>query len=536
MKKFLAMLLCAMMVLSTFAGCAGDAGESKTETSKTETSKTETSKTESKTDGADKAEPKTIVISVFDRGTTTDEFGTVTDNAYVDWVNEQFGTPNNINVTYYSIPRSEEVAKLNALLAAKEKVDNVITYTSALMYDYADKGGLAPLKQHIEDYGANLKEWLATSLPYGNYKGDTYAIFARRTAIDVTGHYIRKDWLDELGITMRTTADGYYTMSVDELWDALGKFAANDLDNTGAEIFAMGMCGVGSQDRTIAGVYQSFVNNAECTAEDIACVPTMFLPGAKEGFRWLNNAYLAGYMDPDYGTQVDATIMNQYIATGRTGYWTHDSWHEVSLNGTLDTLKTNIPDAEVVAFILENVHGEMFQQIYAPTAILNMVPAWSECPEGVVQYLDWMCIPENAQVLMYGFNYEMVDGVPTNTLENKLYANVSDYALVYNGNPDFDTNVAATVAALSEFCAPIRETTLKTAIIDGVSPYQFGNIESATKHSTNLSATMAELRINTIMAAEGTFDQVWDTWYNEYMTLGGEEVIADQRAFYQANN
>ena len=536
MKKWIAMLLCAMMVLSTFAGCAGDSGESKTETSKTETSKSETSKTDSKADGADKGEAKSIVISVFDRGTTTDEFGTVTDNAYVDWVNEEFGAPNNINVSYYSIPRSEEVAKLNALLAAKEKVDNVITYTSSLMYQYADQGGLAPLKQHIEDYGANLKEWLSYSLPYGNYKGDTYAIFARRTALDITGHYIRKDWLDELGITLRTNADGYYTMSVDELYAALEKFAANDLDNTGAQIFAMGMCGVGSQSRTITGIRDAFVNRAEATDEDIACMPYEFLPGAKEAFRWLNNAYLAGLMDPDYGTQPDATIMNQYIATGRTGYWTHDSWHEVSLNGTLDTLKTNIPDAEVVAFILENVHGELHQGCYGPTAILNMVPAWSEGAAEVVKYLDWMCIPENAQVLMYGFNYEMVDGVPTKTLENKLYANVSDYALVYNGNPDFDTNVAATVAALSDFCKPIRETTMKIAILGAVSPYPFGNIESQTKYQANLSATAAELKVNCIMAAEGTFDQVWDTWYNEYQSIGGEEVEAEKRAYYKANN
>lgn len=536
MKKWIAMLLCAMMVLSTFAGCA-NGEESKKETSKTETSKTETSKKdESKADTADKAETKNIVISVFDRGTTTDDFGTVLDNAYVDWINEEFGAPNNINVGYYAIPRSEEVAKLNALLAAKEKVDNVITYTSALMYQYADQGGLAPLKAHIDEYGANLKEWLSFSLPYGDYKGDTYAIFARRTALDITGHYIRKDWLDELGITLRTNADGFYTMNVDELYDALVKFAANDLDNTGAQVFAMGMCGVGSQSRTITGIRDAFVDRAKATEEDIACMPYEFLPGAKDAFEWLNKAYLAGLMDPDYGTQPDATIMNQYIATGRTGYWTHDSWHEVTLNSTLDTLKTNVPDAEVVAFVLENVHGEMFQEIYAPTAILNMVPVWSECPEGVVQYLDWMCIPENAQVLMYGFGYEMIDGVPTVVPEKRMYANVSDYALVYNGNPDFDTNVKATCAALSDFCKPIRETTLKTAIIGGVSPYQFGNIESQTKYNANLTSTMAELRVNCIMAAEGTFEATWENWYNEYMAIGGEEVINDKRAFYQANN
>ena len=48
MKKMMCVILAVLLLVGSFAGCAGDGGEtSKTETSKTETSKTETSKAES---------------------------------------------------------------------------------------------------------------------------------------------------------------------------------------------------------------------------------------------------------------------------------------------------------------------------------------------------------------------------------------------------------------------------------------------------------------------------------------------------------
>ena len=49
MKKMMCVILAVLLLVGSFAGCAGDGGEtSKTETSKTETSKAESSKEEVK--------------------------------------------------------------------------------------------------------------------------------------------------------------------------------------------------------------------------------------------------------------------------------------------------------------------------------------------------------------------------------------------------------------------------------------------------------------------------------------------------------
>ena len=98
MKKWMSLLLCLIVILSTLAGCSGDGnssgGGSSTPSGTSQAGETSTPTTPS-------GDAKTIVISVFDRGTTTEDFGSVTDNRYIDWINETFGAPNNINVEFF---------------------------------------------------------------------------------------------------------------------------------------------------------------------------------------------------------------------------------------------------------------------------------------------------------------------------------------------------------------------------------------------------------------------------------------------------
>lgn len=100
------------MILSTLAGCSGDGDSSGSKNS----SAGGTSQTGEDNQGDTPSGEEKTLSQRLDRGTTTEEFGSVTDNRYIDWINETFGAPNNINVEFYAIPRSEEVNKLNALI------------------------------------------------------------------------------------------------------------------------------------------------------------------------------------------------------------------------------------------------------------------------------------------------------------------------------------------------------------------------------------------------------------------------------------
>ena len=70
------------------------------------------------------------------------------------------------------------------------------------------------------------------------------------------------------------------------------------------------------------------------------------------------------------------------------------------------------------------------QQNYPPTAIICMVPVFSEVVNETVMYMDFLADYDNDKVLRYGFegeNYTLVDGIPTDI--NLDYQNLSDYAL-----------------------------------------------------------------------------------------------------------
>ena len=93
-------------------------------------------------------------------------------------------------------------------MASREAPDLVFTYTDSVYYNFAKQGGLAPLDEAIANYGPNITANLAECLPYGQYEGVQYAVYAKRAARDITGHYIRKDWCDKLGIELRTDENG----------------------------------------------------------------------------------------------------------------------------------------------------------------------------------------------------------------------------------------------------------------------------------------------------------------------------------------
>ena len=103
MKKWVSLLLSALLAVSALAGCASENGDgSKADSSGTPAA----SQAQSKADSPSNQERVTLTVSIFDRGTTTAEFGSVLENKYVDWVRETFGEPNNIDVQYYAIPRT----------------------------------------------------------------------------------------------------------------------------------------------------------------------------------------------------------------------------------------------------------------------------------------------------------------------------------------------------------------------------------------------------------------------------------------------
>lgn len=53
-----------------------------------------------------------------------------------------------------------------------------------------------------------------------------------------------------------------------------------------------------------------------------------------------------------------------------------------------------------------------------------------------------------------------------------------------------------------------------------------------TNYQTDLDAKQAELYVNSIMASPDAFDSIWDSYVQEWLNIGGQEMIDEKKAVY----
>jgi ABC-type sugar transport system, periplasmic component len=153
----------------------------------------------------------TLRVELFDRNNTPPGAPPITDNFMTQYIQKQFGDPNRIKVEFVTIPRSEEVGRLDMLLEANQAPDIVFTYDMPLFYKYASQGKLTDLAPYIEKYGQDLERVLGEEvLGEGRFNGKQLAIPARRVLRAHSTSVIRQDWLDMLGLPLPETTEQFY--------------------------------------------------------------------------------------------------------------------------------------------------------------------------------------------------------------------------------------------------------------------------------------------------------------------------------------
>src|SRR5690606_417673 len=178
--------------------------------------------------GGGSGERITLTVELFDRNNTPAGEPPITDNFMTKYIQENFGDPNNIDVQFVTVPRAEEVQKLNVLMASNSEPAIIFTYDKPAVQNYVQSGGLTDLGPLIEEHGPQLKKVLEPALPYGVFDGKQYAIPALRVIQAQTTTFIRKDWLDALGLPLPETTD--------EFVNAMRAFKEHDPGNTGGKV------------------------------------------------------------------------------------------------------------------------------------------------------------------------------------------------------------------------------------------------------------------------------------------------------------
>ncbi len=526
-KRYLSMIMAAMMAASALAGCSGGS-ESSTAASGAASGTTASTGESSEESG----EKKTITAISFERGKCAASEGTMEDNRWTRWIDEN--AP--VNVEWVPIPRTESVAKTNALFASGSAPDLVWEFNKGFMNNLLAQGVLQPLDEHIENYSTSYKAYLENHpelKPYVTSDSDglMYAFTSARTQLSVANHgmWIRQDWLDALNLETPTT--------MEELDNVLHQFTTGDPDGNGVDdTFGLGF------NYNLKGIVKALYGGYEMMVVDGTLVDWATTDAYVDYLTQMKKWYTDGVIDPEYITDTNYERQRQLVVTGKTGTY-FAGW---DCSAEWRELKQNLPEAELVPLeSVETSYGKFGCYQEPPANMIVCMNAEASDPEACVQFIDWL-IEGNWEPLKHGFegeHYQLVDGYrqvidqDKNTLEIG-YSN--EYALVADETiDDIETYMKVTAAQdeLSQEYAPIRalglETQLKNTYRRDLPALPSTDLN--IKYNSEFSASFEELEDRCITDPSYSVEQCIQDMNDLRDSLGFDEVMAEYQAWYDEN-
>ena len=460
-----------------------------------------------------------ISVAIFDRGRVPPEKGTYEENDVTEWINQN--AP--VNATFVAVPRWETRQKYNLWLAAGEAPDIFMEYQPEMTQDFVNQGVLMELTEYIDEYGPNIRrETPPETAQWGFYNDGEYAVPQIRpeTAVANWNMWIRTDWLDQLGLEMPRTTEEFYEVAK--------AFAEEDPDGTDAWGYNLSGANVGGV-AILGNMFGAMSGN--WIMKDGELEVAWITENYRDAIELASRLYAEGIADPEYFTDAGATQAIQDFVTGRIGIYAANN----RVRNDYTTLKENVPDAEVAPLpIPESPYGRFGFYQEREVALLNMVPATSEQPEGAIMYLDWM-LETGWEWVKYGeegVHWEWQDGLRISVADEETrrrdLAYRGDYPIM-----SLDLETADTLRVRYENVDPIQreawylvadgiDTTLANPFTRYIPTNSLG-LQLYTEIWPNLSSVADETWTQAIIG-EMSVDEAWTTIREEWDNLGYQDL------------
>ena len=556
-KKIISVLLaCCMTVSLAACGAKSDEGtqtaatDAATEAAETETTVAATEAAADPTNGevvdGKFLETRKITVEVYDRG--NDGGSDPTDNKFTNYIKEGMLRDHNVEVEFVSVPRWTEVEQINNLLAAGDAPDVCVTYDYPTIQTYANMGGVLDLSSYVEDYKSllpNMWDWLGETNIYWDKDpaaGTIWAIEAKLAVSNRINTFVRKDWLEKLGIAEPTTRQ--------EFEDMLVAFRDNADELLGADADKMIPYSISFDvGWRAATLIESFIDPQVSDKEFYVNGfddRKITQNGTKEAVTLLNKWYNDGLLWKDFalygsgdGTEDDM------MKAGYVGAFTHN-WDYPYRNGE-DSIQANLQrlvgeDAAYVAVdCFEDSKGTHTKFVSGPIDRKIFFPATNDEPLASMMYLDWISTPENIQYLQIGD-----EGVNHNVLDDGAVEIVAATdADIQNSGFNIDYTITCNGLKLVDADATLKSTAHSYAGIDPALVEQANaicNTDLRVGKNVNVGAIAAEEGMGPVLsekrdivydtavsASVEDFEKVWDEGVADYLSSGGQAIM-DERA------
>jgi putative aldouronate transport system substrate-binding protein len=485
-----------------------------------------------------------LMVEMFDRG--TDGGRTLAhDNAWTDWIKAKVKKDLGFDVTFQPVGRWSENTDIVNLMASGSAPDLCYTYNGEMIDTFRNNGGILDLAPYIDTYLPDLKKLLGADpvFPEKDFirrddintggTGAVYKIASARVALAMRNIFIRKDWLDKLGLNVPT--------SIDEFYNVLIAFRDKDPGNVGRNRvipFFQGSDARWGLADLIANSYTKGMSDRDIWINSIAGQAgerSVNMPGFKEGVRTMNKWYNEKLIYQDFPIQTIAedgyNILKSGVAGAFAGNWDYPYRTDLNINADL---ARNVPGASFVAVDLNLSNKSKLDKV----GLFMFIPTFSKNQKEALQYLNWLSKFENFNFLQIGEpnrNHNLVSGIPQiiPSTDPKWIQNSTqniDITMPLNGVYLGNDEQNAKVLALSYPGTPADTivSAYNISVKDARPQIVHPAVLKITQYSQTLSDKADALIAQAIRASTAQFDRTWDDGFKDWMASGAQEVI-DER-------
>lgn len=443
----------------------------------------------------------------------------------------------NMEYTFIPVAAADYMNKLGVVIASGDIPDlTVIPALDENWYNYVDNGVFMPLENYINETDTpNLAKIPKETMELVTYNGHVYGLPRLRSQAAHT-LTIRKDWLDNLGLSMPATYE--------ELEEVMRKFTQDDPDGNGKDdtyglAFNAGNGNLGAV--SLLGSMRTPANANWTEHTDGKIYPVLAHPNFREGVEYLSRLYKQGLISKDFVINKGSQAEDDFLS-GKAGVFGDFAWNAYSEDRLNKARAINpdfqwaaVPPLQAADGFQGYVRGSGFNGFVAiPASLAND----EEKIKRIMKFLDDQMeadLQSELYLTLYygveGTHYNLVDGQPVQTDLGKkerpglyLITNPPSEATGLNNPAD------------SQEIQDIRNESYEAALAG--TPYSDPSLklvpsQTLKEKGTELNKLLFENIVKVISGEEPL--EFYDRALEEWKAKGGQQILDEMNEAYQAS-